>query len=376
MRPVDIAPEDLETVRRILREHVPGFEVRAFGSRVSWTARETSDLDLAVISDEPLDISSLVELKEDFTQSNLPFRVDVVDWSTVSEGFRKIIEDSSETLRRGFNDPASVAKTCASLKRKAELNRQTRETLEAILRTVLLDWFVDYGPTRAKSNGKSANLPERLWSLFPDRLVDSEIGDIPEEWQLKSLATIADCVDDVADPDEVDSDFPHIGLEHMPRDSFFVSEWKSAGEATGTKLKCKSGDFLFDNRETHFRNFGMTPVDGICSKDLMIVRPKAENYLAMMAALLSARKLIDLPDEKIMIETNTRAIWKFLSQRKFAIPPSSLIFEFRKFAQPIIDLIFGNVKECHLLNEVLHAISYETLPQSANFCDLAGNDAL
>ena len=92
MRPIDIAPADLETVRCILREHAPGLEVHAFGSRVSWTARETSDLDIALLTEEPLSIARITNLKAVFTKSYLPFRVDIVDWASTSENFRKVIE--------------------------------------------------------------------------------------------------------------------------------------------------------------------------------------------------------------------------------------------------------------------------------------------
>ena len=103
MTPIDINPADLETVRQILREKVPELEVRAFGSRVSWTARETSDLDLVLMTKEPLDISRTVELKESFSESNLPFRVDVVDWADTSEKFRKITEEKYSLIQQETN---------------------------------------------------------------------------------------------------------------------------------------------------------------------------------------------------------------------------------------------------------------------------------
>ena len=92
MRPPDIGPAELETVRRILRESVPGIEVRAFGSRVSWTARKTSDLDLALMTEKALEIERLAALRAAFTHSDLPFRIDIVDWASTSEKFRKIVE--------------------------------------------------------------------------------------------------------------------------------------------------------------------------------------------------------------------------------------------------------------------------------------------
>ena len=89
---IDISPDDLETVRKILTKHVPKYKVLAFGSRVTWTARQYSDLDLVLITVEPLDIKRMSELREAFVQSNLPFRVDIVDWASTSDSFRKIIE--------------------------------------------------------------------------------------------------------------------------------------------------------------------------------------------------------------------------------------------------------------------------------------------
>ena len=103
VKPIDVNPGDLETVRRILQKHVPELDVRAFGSRVSvsWTARETSDLDLALMTTEPLDLLCVAEMREAFDESDLPFRVDLVDWATTSENFRNVIEREYVTIAEG-----------------------------------------------------------------------------------------------------------------------------------------------------------------------------------------------------------------------------------------------------------------------------------
>lgn len=88
----DIKPGEWEIVHGILDRHVPGREVWAFGSRIRGAAKAFSDLDLVILGNHPLDLSTLAELREDFSESNLPFKVDVVDWATTSEAFRKIIE--------------------------------------------------------------------------------------------------------------------------------------------------------------------------------------------------------------------------------------------------------------------------------------------
>jgi len=95
---LDLAPEQLAEVRRILQSHVPGLAVRVFGSRVQGKARPFSDLDLAVMSETPLDSRQLAALKDAFAESDLPFRVDVVDWAATSQAFQEIIERGYEVL--------------------------------------------------------------------------------------------------------------------------------------------------------------------------------------------------------------------------------------------------------------------------------------
>ena len=96
---IDLKPIDLATVNAILAEHAPDCEVRAFGSRATWNAKDYSDLDLAVVGDGPLDWRVLGRLKEAFEESNLPMRVDVLDWHAISESFRKVVEQNYVVLQ-------------------------------------------------------------------------------------------------------------------------------------------------------------------------------------------------------------------------------------------------------------------------------------
>ena len=89
---IDLNPNHLSIVEGILAEHVPECEVRAFGSRATWNAKDYSDIDVAIVGDGPLDWRTLGRLKESFEESNLPMRVDVLDWHAISESFQIVIE--------------------------------------------------------------------------------------------------------------------------------------------------------------------------------------------------------------------------------------------------------------------------------------------
>ncbi len=90
--PIDIRPKDWGILRDILGRQMPGREVWAFGSRARGTAKPFSDLDIAIVTDAPLPLEEIGALKDALTESELPFRVDIVDWACTDAAFRKIIE--------------------------------------------------------------------------------------------------------------------------------------------------------------------------------------------------------------------------------------------------------------------------------------------
>ena len=81
----------------------------------------------------------------------------------------------------------AIAHILGTLDDKIELNRRMNETLEEMARALFKSWFVDFDPVRAKMEGRDPGLPKHLADLFPHRLVDSELGPIPEGWEVKAL---------------------------------------------------------------------------------------------------------------------------------------------------------------------------------------------
>lgn len=97
---IDVSPSDLAIIKKILQKHVPSAEVRAFGSRVVGKVKKHSDLDLAVVAQDSLPSPVLSLLKSDFEDSDLPFRVDILDWHTISEKFRALILRKYEVIQK------------------------------------------------------------------------------------------------------------------------------------------------------------------------------------------------------------------------------------------------------------------------------------
>lgn len=96
---IHLTPNEFETVRQILKDHLPAqWEVRVFGSRAGGLPKAFSDLDLLVKGMGPLDLATRAQLNEAFSQSDLVFKVDLVDWYQISTEFQNIIMQSSIPL--------------------------------------------------------------------------------------------------------------------------------------------------------------------------------------------------------------------------------------------------------------------------------------
>ena len=109
------------------------------------------------------------------------------DKSAVPGLNRNHLHQAVVRIPEDVNEQRAIARILGALDDKIELNRRMNETLEAMARALFRSWFVDFDPVRAKMAGRDPNLPKPLADLFPNRLVNSELGAIPEGWEAKTL---------------------------------------------------------------------------------------------------------------------------------------------------------------------------------------------
>lgn len=95
---LDLKPEHERVVKDILRQYVPDAVVYAFGSRVTGKAKPHSDLDLVIVGRDAIPLGQMHLLAEAFDDSDLPFRVDVLDWQSISDDFRQNIRQCRERI--------------------------------------------------------------------------------------------------------------------------------------------------------------------------------------------------------------------------------------------------------------------------------------
>ena len=97
--PISVSVTEWNIIQSILATYIPHREVWAFGSRVKGRVKSFSDLDIAIMGDTPMSIAEIADLKQAFSDSALPYKVDLVLWSETSENFKQLIANNHWVIR-------------------------------------------------------------------------------------------------------------------------------------------------------------------------------------------------------------------------------------------------------------------------------------
>lgn len=93
---IDLNEKHIEIIKNIIKKHLPNTSVWVFGSRIKGTAKKYSDIDLVIVKNQKIDRKILYELAEEFEESDLPIRVEILDYCRISDNFKKIINKQYE----------------------------------------------------------------------------------------------------------------------------------------------------------------------------------------------------------------------------------------------------------------------------------------
>ncbi len=229
------------------------------------------------------------------------------------------------SLNRNFVHPVSVlipppseqreiANVLGALDDKIELNRRMNQTLEAMARALFKSWFVDFDPVRAKAEGGIPGLPKPIADLFPTRLVDAELGEIPEGWVVGMLGDVAQQLRRSVQPDQIDPGTPYIALEHMPRRCIALSEWGIANGLESNKFEFQADEILFGKLRPYFHKVGVAPVDGVCSTDIVVVAPRSEPWFGLVLEHISSDTFIKHTDASSTGTKMPRTSWQEMAR--------------------------------------------------------------
>ena len=180
---------------------------------------------------------------------------------------KKMIESFSVRAPKDREEQRAIAHVLGTLDDKIELNRRMNETLEAMARALFKSWFVDFEPVRAKMEGRwrrGESLPglsAELYDAFPERLTPSELGEIPEGWEVRRIEEIAERVamgpfgSSIKVSTFVEKGIPIISGQHLKATLLEDGEYRFITEEHADRLaktNVRRGDIIF----THAGNIG------------------------------------------------------------------------------------------------------------------------
>ena len=241
------------------------------------------------------------------------------------------------------DEQEKIANILGTLDDKIELNRQMNQTLEAMARAIFKSWFVDFDPVYAKMEGRDYPLPPETMDLFPDEMEESELGLIPKGWRVGTIGDIADNLKYVVHPNEVNEATYYIGLEHMPRKNIALDTWDYSEKVTSNKYAFSKGNILFGKLRPYFHKVGITPVDGICSTDIIVVNGKDNDYQNFLLFLLSSTVFVDSVSAASTGTKMPRTDWKYMQSYEIPLPPEIILQKFNSIVKSMVEKIVLNI---------------------------------
>jgi type I restriction enzyme S subunit len=258
----------------------------------------------------------------------------------------------------------AIAHILGTLDDKIELNRWMNETLEAMPRALFKSWFVDFDTVRAKAEGRDPGLPKPLADLFPVRLVDSELGEIPEGWEVGRFADVVEQLRDQENP----LSFPDALFRHFSIPAF--DEGQSPNSEYGESIKSlKSrvppGVVLISKLNPEIERVWLVDVRpgdrAVCSTEFLVLRarpPFTRSYVYCLARLPLFRQQL----EGLVTGTSKshqRAQVDSILNLTVVMPPSSIVAAFERAADGLLARTLG----CRRDSRTLAALRDTLLPK-------------
>ncbi len=258
-------------------------------------------------------------------------------------------------------DQRAIAHILGKLDDKIELNRRGNQSLEAMARALFKDWFVDFGPVRAKMEGREPYLPADLWQLFPDRLDDEGK---PEGWEVVPASKLIEF--NPTEPLPKGTPAPYLDMASLPTSG----SWSEPPimRDFGSGMRFRNGDTLLaritpclENGKTAFVQCLPDDTVGWGSTEYIVMRPKAP-VPAGYAYLLARDDAFREHAIRSMTGTSgrQRAQGDSVATFKLASPPDEDLWH--AFASQVAP-IFESVKSNAQANETLAQLRDILLPK-------------
>ena len=254
-----------------------------------------------------------------------------------------------------LRDQYAIAKILGILDDRIKVNRLMSETSENIAISLYKSWFIDFDPVRAKAKGRDSTLSMSISDLFPNRLVDSGIGPIPEGWYVKSLDELAAFVNGLAlqkYPPGAGRVLPIVKIAQLRSGSLRGADLASAD--LDAKYLVKDGDLLFSwsgSLECRFWSGGSGALNQHLFKVIPTGTPKWLCYCSIRSHLNSFRAIA-----AGKATTMGHIQRHHLSDARIAVPPQDVMQPFDTLLSPLLDRHIASALDANHLASLREAL--------------------
>jgi type I restriction enzyme S subunit len=253
-----------------------------------------------------------------------------------------------KALIPSLQEQEAISVVLGKLDDKIELNRKMNETLEAMARALFKSWFVDFAPVRAKAEGRDTGLPAHIAVLFPDSFEDSEIGEIPKGWNVRTLYEIAEFTNGAAYKDmyfsQDNSGLPVIKIAELKSGVTGTTRFTTTN--LGDKYRIETKEILFSwsgNPDTSIDTFIWDGGPAWLNQHIFRVR---ENGKATRAWIFSQLKALRPVFAELARNKQTTGLGHVTvaDMKRLMICESSheIAVAFDKYALPLMEQIISN----------------------------------
>lgn len=202
---------------------------------------------------------------------------------------------SFEFLLPSLAEQRAIAHILGTLDDKIDLNRRMSETLEAMARALFKSWFVDFDPVRSKAEGRDPGLPEPLADLFPDRLVDSELGEIPEGWEVGRLADVTSLNPEVWSKKTRPAEIRYVDLSNTKWGRIeAVTVYQATNAPSRAQRVLRPGDTIVGTVRPGNGSYALISEGGLTgSTGFAVLRPNAPQFESFVYLAATAGENID-----------------------------------------------------------------------------------
>ncbi|MEZ9679582.1 restriction endonuclease subunit S [Vibrio splendidus] len=260
----------------------------------------------------------------------------------------------------------SIAQTLRSLDNKIILNKQINQTLEQMAQTLFKSWFVDFDPVKAKMNGEQPKGMDAATALlFPEKLVESKLGLIPEGWEETPLYDIAEYINGAAykkfEPNGEGLGLPIIKIAELK--AGVTSKTGFSTVDMPQKYKLDDTDILFSwsgNPDTSIDTFVWALGEAWLNQHIFKVVPKSDLSRDYVLCLLKYMRPVFAEIARDKQTTGLGHVTvKDLKRLTVAVPSEELLIKFNEKVSAIIAHNFSLVKE----NQTLEKLRDTLLPK-------------